>query len=107
MGSSLMMEEIDMTIIQMRLKDRRTVEITKMKLTDVQFQKLRKHFETDRYPKEETLQALAEELKLWKEVIRSWFFTQRQREMSHRRFLMGYKGWITRYPNYSIPLWYS
>ena len=63
-----------------------------MELTDLQFQKLRKHFKTDRYPKEETLQALAEELKLQKEVIRSWFSKQRQREMRHRRFLMGYKG---------------
>ena len=61
-----------------------------MELTDLQFQKLRKHFKTDRYPKEETLQALAEELKLQKEVIRSWFITQRQRERGHRRFLMGY-----------------
>jgi hypothetical protein len=33
--------------------------------------------------------------KLRKEVIRSWFFTQRQREMRHRRFLMGYRDWIT------------
>ena len=66
-----------------------------MELTDLQFQKLRKHFETDRYPNEETLQALAEELKLPKEVISYWFFKQRQREMRHRWFLMGYKGWIT------------
>ena len=43
----------------------------------------------------ETLQALAEELKLPKEVISYWFFKQRQREMRHRWFLMGYKGWIT------------
>uniref|UniRef100_A0A8C6GB66 Homeobox domain-containing protein n=1 Tax=Mus spicilegus TaxID=10103 RepID=A0A8C6GB66_MUSSI len=90
------MEETDMTIFQMRLKDRRTVEITKMELTDVQFQKLRKHFETDRYPNEETLQALAEGLKLQKEVIRSWFITQRQRMMEHRWFFMRYyRDWIT------------
>ena len=81
-----MMEEIEMkTIHYLYLKDRRTFQ-----LTHLQLQKLRKHLETDHYPKEETLQALAEELKLQKEVIRSWFFTQRQRERGHRRFLMGY-----------------
>ena len=96
MSSSLMMEEIDRMIVQMRLKDSKTVLISKTELTDVQFQKLRKHFETDRYPNEETLQALAEELKLQKEVIRSWFITQRQRMMGHRRFLMRYyRDWIT------------
>ena len=95
-SSSLMMEEIDGMIVQMRLKDSKTVLISKTELTDVQFQKLRKHFETDRYPNEETLQALAEELKLQKEVIRSWFITQRQRMMGHRRFLMRYyRDWIT------------
>ena len=86
-----MVEEIEMkTIHYLYLKDRRTFQ-----LTHLQLQKLRKHLETDHYPKEETLQALAEELKLQKEVIRSWFFTQRQREMRHRRFLMGYRDWIT------------
>ena len=45
-----MMEEIEMkTIHYLYLKDRRT-----FKLTYLQFQKLRKRFEIDRYPKEET-----------------------------------------------------
>ena len=73
MSSSLMMEEIDRMIVQMRLKDSKTVLISKTELTDVQFQKLRKHFETDRYPNEETLQAFAEELKLQKDLIRVRF----------------------------------
>uniref|UniRef100_A0A8C6I6B6 Homeobox domain-containing protein n=1 Tax=Mus spicilegus TaxID=10103 RepID=A0A8C6I6B6_MUSSI len=90
------MEEIDMTIFQMRLKHSKTVLISKMELTDLQFQKLRKHFETDRYPNEETLQAFAEELKLQKDVIRSWFITQRQRMMGYRRFFMRYyRDWKT------------
>ena len=85
------MEETEMKTIQnLYLKDRRT-----FKFASEQLQKLRKCFETDRYPKEETLQALAEELKLPKEVISYWFFKQRQREMRHRRFLMGYRDWIT------------
>ena len=83
-----MMEETEMkTTHYLYLKDRRT-----FKLTSEQLQKLKKHLETDHYPKKETLQALAEELILWKEVIRPWFFTQHQREMRHRWFLMGYKG---------------
>ncbi|XP_021024595.1 uncharacterized protein LOC110299274 [Mus caroli] len=96
-----MMEEIDMKRIHLRLKDRRTLHFVEMKLTDLQLQKLRKYFETDRYPNEETLQALAKELKLQKEVIRSWFLTQRRREMRLRRFLKGYyRDWIT-CPEYS------
>ena len=56
-----MMEEIEMkTTHYLYLKDRRT-----FKLTSEQLQKLRKHLETDHYPKEETLQTLAEELILW------------------------------------------
>jgi hypothetical protein len=75
-----MMEETEMKTIQnLYLKDRRT-----FKFASEQLQKLRKCFETDRYPKEETLQALAEELKLRKEVIRYWFFKQHQREMKRK-----------------------
>ena len=55
------------------LKDSKTVLISKTELTDEQFQKLRKHFETDRCPNEETLQAFAEELKLRKDLIRVRF----------------------------------
>ena len=96
MSSSLMMEEIDGMIVQMRLKDSKTVLISKTELTDVQFQKLRKHFETDRYPNEETLQAFAEELKLQKDVIRSWFITQRRRMMRYRWFFTSYyRDWKT------------
>ena len=91
-----MMEETEMKTIQ----NLSFVNQIISKFTSEQFQKLRRHLETDRYPKEETLQALAEELKLWKEVIRPWFFTQRQREMRHRQFLKGYKGWITRCRHY-------
>ena len=86
-----MMEETEMKTIQ----NLSFVNQIISKFTSEQFQKLRRHLETDRYPKEETLQALAEELKLQKEVIRSWFSKQRQREMRHRRFLMGYRDWIT------------
>ena len=96
MGISLMMEEIDGMIVQMRLKDSKTVLISKTELTDVQFQKLRKHFETDRYPNEETLQAFAEELKLQKDLIRSWFITQRDRMRGYRRlFMRYYRDWKT------------
>ena len=87
-----MMEETEMKTIQ----NLSFVNQIISKFPSEQFQKLRRHLETDRYPNEETLQALAEELKLQKEVIRSWFITQRQRMMGHRRFLMRYyRDWIT------------
>jgi hypothetical protein len=86
-----MMEEPEMKTIQNMSYMNRIIS----SFTYEQFQKLRNHFETDWFPKETILQALAEELKLPKEVISYWFFKQRQREMRHRWFLMGYKGWIT------------
>ena len=56
-----MMEETEMkTTHYLYLKDRRT-----FKLTYEHLQKLRKPFETDRYPNEETLQALTEEFIRW------------------------------------------
>jgi uncharacterized protein YeaC (DUF1315 family) len=75
-----MMEETEMKTIQ----NLSFVNQIISKFTSEQFQKLRRHLETDRYPKEETLQALAEELKLRKEVIRYWFFKQHQREMKRK-----------------------
>ena len=87
-----MMEETEMKTIQSLSGMNRIISM----FTYEQFQKLRKHFETDCYSNEDTLPAFAEELKLQKDVIRSWFITQRQRMMGHRRFLMRYyRDWKT------------
>jgi hypothetical protein len=91
-----MMEETEMKTIQSLSGVNRIISM----FTYEQFQKLRKYFQIDWFPKEAILQALAEELKLPKEVISYWFFKQRQREMRHRQFLKGYKGWITRCRHY-------
>ena len=77
--------------------DRRTFEFTYEK-----YQKLRKHFKTDWNSKEAILQALAEELKLTKGVIRYWFFKQHQREMRHKPFWGCFRNWGMLCPRYSF-----
>jgi hypothetical protein len=57
-----------------------------------QFRELRKPFETDPNPKEETLEALADALKLTKGCIRYWPFKKR-REMMLKRLSKAHKNW--------------